>query len=267
MKGKPLQYSAAAASRYQSELTNLIKKMANEYEETFSLLDNDYDGATMDASLASQTRIWLNRLKRRWDNIFKRQATSMADKFVAQVDIAAKHNLDDSLKHLSGGLAIKTPDMPDALKDKIIAATAHNVSLIKSISSEFHQQVADAALRSISQGGEGAKTLFDEVKPLIRKSLKNSEKRADFIARDQTRKITTAVNYERMKSAGIRKAIWHHSSGSAEPRRLHLKLNGAEFDLNNPPIIDEKTGERGLPGQLPNCKCFWSPVIDFGEET
>ncbi|MEY0399738.1 hypothetical protein AB7W17_22925, partial [Providencia rettgeri] len=101
MKGMPLQYSAAAASRYQSELTNLIKKMANEYEETFSLLDNDYDGATMDASLASQTRIWLNRLKRRWDNIFKRQATSMADKFVAQVDIAAKHNLDDSLKHLS----------------------------------------------------------------------------------------------------------------------------------------------------------------------
>ncbi|HAT1528763.1 TPA: phage head morphogenesis protein, partial [Morganella morganii] len=164
---------------------------------------------------------------------------------------------------LSGGITIKTPAMPEALKDKMIAATAENVSLIKSIPQQFHSRIEGAALRSVSQTGSGSKTLLDEIKAAGVKE----EKRAVFIAVDQTRKITTAANYERMKSAGIRKAIWHHSAGSAEPRKLHQQLDGEVFDLDDPPVIDERTGERGLPGQLPNCKCFWTPVIDFGEET
>ncbi|WP_336298208.1 phage head morphogenesis protein [Providencia sp. PROV164] len=238
--------------------------MIKDYENVFSELKEDFDGATVDASIASQTRIWLNRLKRKWDKIFNTQSSAMADKFVSQVDIGAQRNLDDSLKQLSGGITIKTPVMPEELKDRMIAATAENVSLIKSIPSQFHQRIESAALRSISQGGEGAKTLLDE----IRHTGSVTENRANVIAVDQTRKITTAANYERMKSAGICKAIWHHSGGSAEPREWHLQLDGEVFDLDNPPIIDPKTGERGLPGQLPNCKCFWTPVIDFsGEES
>ncbi|WOB87833.1 phage minor head protein [Providencia sp. PROV040] len=264
LKGKPLQYSAAPSSRYQRDMSRLISSMIKDYENVFSELNDDFYGSTMDASIASQTRIWLNRLKRKWDKIFSTQSSAMADKFVSQVDIGAQRNLDDSLKQLSGGITIKTAVMPDALKDRMIAATAENVSLIKSIPTQFHQRIESVALRSISQGGEGAKTLLDE----IRHTGSVTESRANFIAVDQTRKITTAANYERMKSAGIRKAIWHHSGGSAEPREWHLQLDGEVFDLDNPPIIEPKTGERGLPGQLPNCKCFWTPVIDFsGEES
>ncbi|MDK6738292.1 phage minor head protein [Proteus mirabilis] len=263
MKGKPLQYSVAPASRYQGDMSRLINAMIKDYEKVFSELNDDFDGFTMDASFASQTRIWLNRLKRKWDKIFKQKSTEIADKFVSQVDIGAKRNLDDSLKQLSGGNTIKTPAMPEALKDKIIASTAENVSLIKSIPLQFHQRIESVALRSISQGGEGAKTLLEE----IRDTGSVTESRANFIAVDQTRKITTACNYARMKSAGIRKAVWHHSNGSAEPRELHLELDGKEFDLDNPPIINKKTGRRGLPGEEPGCKCFWTPVIDFGEET
>ncbi|MDC9766646.1 phage minor head protein [Proteus mirabilis] len=263
MKGKPLQYSVAPASRYQGDMSRLINAMIKDYEKVFSELNDDFEGFTMDASFASQTRIWLNRLKRKWDKIFKQKSTEIADKFVSQVDIGAKRNLDDSLKQLSGGITIKTPAMPEALKDKIIASTAENVSLIKSIPLQFHQRIESVALRSISQGGEGAKTLLEE----IRDTGSVTESRANFIAVDQTRKITTACNYARMKSAGIRKAVWHHSNGSAEPRELHLELDGKEFDLDNPPIINKKTGRRGLPGEEPGCKCFWTPVIDFGEET
>ncbi|MDF7370054.1 phage minor head protein [Proteus mirabilis] len=263
MKGKPLQYSVAPASRYQGDMSRLINAMIKDYEKVFSELNDDFEGFTMDASFASQTRIWLNRLKRKWDKIFKQKSTEIADKFVSQVDIGAKRNLNDSLKQLSGGITIKTPAMPEALKDKIIASTAENVSLIKSIPLQFHQRIESVALRSISQGGEGAKTLLEE----IRDTGSVTESRANFIAVDQTRKITTACNYARMKSAGIRKAVWHHSNGSAEPRELHLELDGKEFDLDNPPIINKKTGRRGLPGEEPGCKCFWTPVIDFGEET
>ncbi|WP_275382237.1 phage minor head protein, partial [Xenorhabdus bovienii] len=263
MKGKPLHYPTASADRYQRDLSHLIKRMIKEYQQALTRLQDDFEPMAMDASFASQTRIWLNRLKRRWDSIFNKRASELADKFVSQVDLNAKRNLDDSLKQLSGGLTIKTPAMPEAMKDRITAATAENVALIKSIPEQFHFRIEGAGLRSISQAGEGAKTLLEE----IRHIGGVTEKRAQFIAVDQTRKITTAANYERMKSAGIRKAVWHHSGGSAEPRKLHQKLEGQVFDLDNPPIIDERTGQRGLPGELPNCKCFWTPVVDFGEET
>ncbi|WP_336885671.1 phage head morphogenesis protein [Xenorhabdus sp. Sc-CR9] len=235
--------------------------MLKDYEQALTQLQDDFEPVATDASIASQTRIWLNRLKRRWDSIFNKQANRMADKFVSQVDLNTQRNLEDSLKQLSGGLTIKTPTMPEAMKDRITAATAENVALIKSIPEQFHFRIEGAALRSISQAGEGSKTLLEE----IRHIGGVTEKRAQFIAVDQTRKITTAANYERMKSAGIRKAVWHHSGGSAEPRQLHQKLDGQIFDLDNPPIIDERTGQRGLPGELPNCKCFWTPVVDFGE--
>ena len=146
MKGKPLQYSVAPASRYQGDMSRLINAMIKDYEKVFSELNDDFEGFTMDASFASQTRIWLNRLKRKWDKIFKQKSTEIADKFVSQVDIGAKRNLDDSLKQLSGGITIKTPAMPEALKDKIIASTAENVSLIKSIPLQFHQRIEMASL-------------------------------------------------------------------------------------------------------------------------
>ncbi|MDC9591170.1 phage minor head protein [Xenorhabdus sp. XENO-10] len=261
MKGKPLHYSAAATDRYQRDLSRLIRRMIKEYQQALTRLATDFEPMAMDASFASQTRIWLNKLKRRWDSIFNKKSSELADKFVSQTDLNAKRNLDDSLKQLSGGLTIKTPDRPAEMQERLTAATAENVALIKSIPQQFHFRIESAALRSISQAGEGAKTLLDE----IRSIGSVTEKRAQFIAVDQTRKITTAANYERMKSAGIRKAVWHHSGGSAEPRKLHQKLDGQVFELDNPPIIDDRTGQRGLPGELPNCKCFWTPVVDFGE--
>ncbi len=46
MKGKPLQYSAAAQSRYQRDMSQLIKGMIADYEKTFSSLHEDFDGVT-----------------------------------------------------------------------------------------------------------------------------------------------------------------------------------------------------------------------------
>ena len=37
-------------------------------------------------------------------------------------------------------------------------------------------------------------------------------------------------------------------------------MNGYVFPIDFPPIIDRKTGERGYPGQLINCKCHMEPV-------
>lgn len=262
MTGKPLHYSAAPAARYRKQLEVLIDRMRNEYEREITRLYRDFDAITMDASIASQARILMSALGEKWAKLFTRNSRDMAERMINQVDRDAKKRLGSSLKELSGGLSIDIPDMPGDLMDKIKAATAENVALIKSIPSEYHLRIEGTVLRSITSGQEGSKTLFDD----IRHIGAVTDKRAKLIAVDQTRKVTSALNVERMKSAGVRQWKWVHSSGSAEPRPLHLKLNGEIFNYDDPPpIIDERTGERGYPGQLVGCKCVQIPVISFDD--
>jgi len=112
-------------------------------------------------------------------------------------------------------------------------------------------------MRSIQPGGRGAA----DIKEGLTNQLGVNDRRATRIAIDQTRKITTAMNYERSKALGVKKFKWLHSGGGAEPRPLHKNtLNGKIFSYDDLPVIDEKTGERGLPGQLINCHPGYSRV-------
>ena len=106
-----------------------------------------------------------------------------------------------------------------------------------------------------------------DLQPYVENLNQTTKKRAALIARDQTSKATTAINQARMQGLGVKKFKWLHSYGGKEPRPLHKDvLNGKIFSLDNPPVIDERTGERGLPGVLINCRCRLSPVIEFKAE-
>lgn len=268
MVGKPLHYPAPVSRAYEQKLAALIRRMRKEYEREVKRLyatlgTPTVDGATMDASLASQARIVLNRLGERWARAFSRASKEIVDGFISRLDKFAKRDVERSLEQLSGGLTIKTPQWPGALEDKLKASITENVALIRSIPQQYHERLEGVVMRSIQSGEQGSAHVYRE----IMKTGTVTESRARLIATDQTRKLTTALNVERMKAAGVRRWRWLHSGGSAEPRRLHLELSGQEFSYDDPPpIIDERTGERGFPGQLINCKCVLVPVIDFSEE-
>lgn len=265
--GLPLHYPMSVASKYQAEIEALIRPMAKEYErelrELFDQLGGQIMGGdsayAMDASLASQARILFGWLGRKYAKLFAQRADTLTKRMIGRVDKAAKASLEDSLRKASGYLTLKVPDMPGALADKITAATVENVALIKSIPQQYHDRIVSAVMVSVQTGGKGAADVMKE----IRHIGGLSEKRAHLIATDQTRKVTSAMNAERAKSVGMRKFRWLHSGGSADPRELHVQMNGRVFDYDDPPIIDRKTGERGYPGQLINCRCVAIPVIDF----
>lgn len=260
----PLSPSAVARERYQSALDKLIERMRKEYERELGKLLSEFaqDSAlSMDANLGSQARILLNKLSAKWQSLFNRSASRITDRMIEQVDRSAKANLGESLKKLSGGLTIQTPDMPAGLQDVITASIAENVALIKSVAVQYHDRIASAVFVSIQSGGQSRATVLEE----LRKIGGMSDRRAKLIARDQVSKVTTQMNAERAKSVGMRKFQWLHSRGGAEPRKLHQQLDGQIFSYDDLPVIDERTGERGLPGQLINCRCQAIPVIDFGD--
>lgn len=261
--GKPLVYPASVSQQYERQLDALIKRMRKEYERDIAKLYKRFDALTLDASLASQARIVLNELGRRWEQIFNRASKDIADGFISRLDKFAKRDAERSLEQLSGGLTINVPQWPGDLQDKIKAAVNSNVALIRNIPEEYRLRIEGIVNRSIESGQNGSQAVFNE----LMRGGEITEKRAKLIATDQTRKVTSAMATERMKAAGVERWRWVHSGGGKEPRELHLQLNGQEFRYDEePPVIDERTGERGYPGQLINCRCVQVPVIDFSAD-
>lgn len=263
VKGDPLTYPAAAEERYRKSLESLIDEMRKAYERELSKLLRGLSvedaSLTADSNLGADVRKLLSSLSRIWQLRFSSAADKITSRMINQVDRQSKANLGKSLKQLSGGMAIKTPAVPEAMREVISASIAENVDLIKSISTQYHQKISSTVLSAIQTGGLGQKQIFDQIKHIGGVT----DRRAKLIARDQVSKITSQYNAERAKSVGVKKFQWVHSGGGAEPRELHVKLDGQIFDYDNLPVIDERTGERGLPGQLINCRCVSIPVLDF----
>lgn len=263
-RGDPLQHNAAVAVRYAQGIQALTAQMTAQVKrEVLRLFDTDAAAAHFgeDATIASQSRILMNSLAERFTALFAKKAKPLADGMVAEAGKSGTKALHSSLQKLSGGMSLKTSLNSPALENITKAAVAENVSLIKSIASKYLQQVEGAVMRSITTGN-GLKDLV----PSLEQCEGQTHRRAKNIALDQVRKVYNSINKGRMEALGVKKFMWHHSGGGAHPREDHVDMDGQIYRFDNPPVIDKRTGERGIPGQAPNCRCTMSPVFDFSKD-
>ena len=262
--GKPLANPAGVADRYAKALKKLTDKMVKEVEREITRLYKSPEAKayfTTDASIASQARILVNALTAKFDDMFGRAAQIIASRMVNESDKASKTALSSSMKDLSG-MTINTNINSADLRETIKASIAANVQLIKSIPSEYLTKVGGAVMRSVTSGQGMA-----ELMPQIKKYGDMTDRRAKNIALDQSRKAYNSINADRMKKVGIGKFKWVHSGGGLHPRKDHQEMSGNIYSFDDLPVIDQRTGERGLPGQAPNCGCFMVPVIEFDDGT
>lgn len=131
-----------------------------------------------------------------------------------------------------------------------------NVQLIRDARADILEKVQNTIQDSFVSG-----LSLNDLKEEIKKVANYSDNRAKLIAYDQTRKAQGAYCISAYNKAGVSKFKWIHSGGG-KPRKLHKQYNGKIFDYNDPPIIDEKTGTKGYPSQLINCKCQMIPIWD-----
>lgn len=264
-RGKKLAYPAGAMSRYQVGLVAIVRKMGEQTQREVDRLFRSEAAAghfAQDAgSISSQSRILANRLDAQFRRLFAQQAPALATAMAEAADGASYKALGASLKELSGGVTVKTARMPGTLGELIKAAVNENVNLIKTIQTDYFARVRTAISATIL-GENPEHNLTEQLQQLQGKT----ERHAQLLALDQTRKVYSAINSKRMQSAGIKKFEWIHSGGSAEPREDHVDMDGKIYDFASPPVIDKRTGERGLPGDAINCRCTMRPIFDFEVE-
>ena len=262
--GKPLPTPAPIQERYEKAILALVRKMTKETEREIAKLYKTPEAKAYfaaDASIASQARILVNALTKKFESLFAQMSGKLAEQMVTSAEKSSAANAKQSLKDLAGGLAIDTSIKSADMKETIKASIAQNAQLIKSIPQEYLLKVGGDVMRSVTSG-EGVKELM----PKIQKYGGMTERRAKNIALDQTRKAYNSINADRMKKAGIKKFRWRHSHGGLNPRADHLDMDGNIYSFDDLPVINPRTGERGLPGQAPNCKCFMEPIIEFDDE-
>lgn len=263
IRGGVLNNPTVVSAKYQSKLDVLIDRMADEVQTELVRFFHEPHAQqyfAQDASVASQARILTNYLTRRFNKLFADQAPDLADEQANAVDKASSTALHSSLQKLSGGLSLPTTTLAGELTDILSASVTANVALIKSISQQYLTGVQGAVMRSITTG-QGLHDLI----PFLEKHKGITKRRAAMIAGDQTRKAYNNLNRGRMEKVGLAEFGWLHTGGSQEPRKLHQDYNGRIFRFNDLPVIDEHTGEKGIPGQLINCHCRMFTVLGFGE--
>mgnify|MGYP001027400381 FL=1 len=210
----------------------------------------------------------ITKLSDKWFKLFSTVAYKIAMRFLNPLFKTTLMQVKNDVKGFQKEISIKPPIFTGKTKEVMKNGVNWNVSLIKSIPEQYHNKVSNIVMSSFQQGGQGAFEISEAIKQdkrmmeEIRNAGYNAEKRAEFIAIDQTRKMTTNFNLDLYDQMGVKKFEWVHSRGAKEPRELHLKLDGQIFDIDNPPVIDSKTGETGYPGQLIKCGCAMRGVFD-----
>ncbi|MEE9451333.1 MAG: minor capsid protein [Gammaproteobacteria bacterium] len=126
----------------------------------------------------------------------------------------------------------------------------NNISLIKSIPSDLHEQVNEEYSKILFTDG------FDQQKILkmLTQKFSVSNSRAKLIAVDQTGKTIGALASIRQAQVGVKKFIWRTVEDEAV-RPAHAALDGEVFFWSAPPDI-------GIPGQPIRCRCVAEPFIE-----
>lgn len=143
------------------------------------------------------------------------------------------------------------------MRDAFQATVGEQVSLIKSVASQYHTEVEGMVLRSVAAGRDLA-SLSDD----LRKRYGITKRRAAFIALDQNNKATSVFVRVRQKEAGVTEAIWLHSHAGKNPRRTHLANAGKKYTISEGWFDpDPKVRKWIWPGELPRCRCLSRSLV------
>lgn len=110
---------------------------------------------------------------------------------------------------------------------------------------KMRQDVADMVQKGVR---------VPEITEYFEKRWKVAKDKARFLAVNESHLAGSVIKATSYQDLGCNSFVWGRSS-SKEKRKLHEEYYGETFTFDNPPIIDEKLGIRGLPRQIWNCKC------------
>jgi len=163
------------------------------------------------------------------------------------------------------GIDLTTLIGPESMRETVEQAIERNVGLIRSVSDEARRRIGEVIFSGLQE-----RRPVSEVAKDLREAVDLPRARARRIASDQIVKLSSALDQERRREAGLDIWGWRHSS-KKHPRRQHLDRNGDLFTENPTKVgqvVDGKTVRAAppaddMPGIPPFCGCTSYAVLTF----
>ena len=236
---KPIQPNLGVEAAYRKSLKKLLREMRADVQ---GLLERHYPKGIAQDSLTDGLQAALAALLRYWLARLDKLAPQIAEIFTNQSANHTERAFQTALREAGFTVRFRaTAQQQTALQ----AVLGGNVSLIRSIGQQYLNRVEESVWRSVNAGYDMAQLTRE-----LRKDYGISERRAAFIARDQTNKAKAAIEKARRQELGITEAIWMHSHAGKEPRPSHVAANGKRFDVSKGMYLDGKWVQ---PGEEINC--------------
>ena len=195
----------------------------------------------------------IEQLLKAYSDMLKGWATQTASNMLMDVALRDEQTWQVLAKDLSRGLREEIRNAPTGRVMRQLLAD--QVDLIQSIPLEAAQRVHRLTLEGLEDS-----TRASEIAKEIMRTEEVTTSRAVLIARTETARTATTLTQARAESIGADSYIWR-TSGDGAVRSDHKKLDGKIFQWNDPPVADERSGERAHPGCIWNCRCFAEPII------
>lgn len=260
-KGTPLIPSVPIRNWYKKQLDAVVAAMIDDYKKTIKATlqnENVKEFFATDAAASSAFKKTLDKLDQKWNDIFKGFAKSTSKEFVQKSDDYSKVSTTFSLSN--AGIEAPVTAYNDNIANTLNAAQDFNNTLIVGIQESVHEKIYESVMLSLTspnpeeQGQAGIETALKKIGGFAADRVK-------LIARDQTSKLYSSLNTERMAQNGVEEFEWLHSSAGKVPRHSHVEKNGKIFKLDDPRLWEGPKGDRGPPGWAINCRCRAIPVI------
>lgn len=258
---RPLRPSAGLEAWYRRELKKAVKEMSHSVEYWLRAVYRRREDEIIAEDASPAWNIWedLKKTMRRWQKYFDELGERLARRFVGRLSKAEKARFEQALKDAGWTVKFRTPR---GVNNILQSAIIENVKLIKNLPEKYFMDVQSACSIAI-QNGKDLEFLEHE----LRKIEGINERRARTIARDQSNKITAALDREHASNLGITDAVWVYTYGSKEPRHTHVEMDGKRFKLSEG-LYDPnpKVARKIQPAELINCRCMYRmllPEMDY----
>lgn len=234
---------------YRTELKRQVKEITDTVERALEKPNGSFFIDDSSGFLAVGVKTLLKVLDRFEKKDLSADDEKIAQGFVNRGNIQNQQEVSKNLKNQTGiDLSAYLGNSP-RIAEKVNAMTTANVQLIKSIRSQYLDKVQNAVTQAVVNG-----TLNKDLVQQIKDIGKTTEKRAIFIARDQSSKLNAALTQARHEDVGITKYTWS-TSGDERVRESHVEKDGQVFEYANPPA------DTGHPGHDFNCRCVAIPYL------
>lgn len=186
------------------------------------------------------------------------KAAAVSVEFTERVNKTNRKKFDASVKNIVG-VDVSSVIQQENITDILTATTQQNVSLITSIPDEYFKDLESIIWTGVTQGNP-AESMIDQIIGVMTKEgnatlNEKTKNRARLIARDQTKKLNSALVHARQENLGIVEYIWR-TSEDGRVRPEHAANNGKTFRWDSPPAT-------GHPGEDIQCRCYAEAILPF----